>query len=471
MDKERSEIIIAFPALEIDDGGRRKRPPVNVLPMAACVEQQGISSVRVIDGESLGLSPEDLAGEILRNRPQIVGVSVYTPAYPKAIELVARVKELRPEVITVLGGKHPTHRYGEILNDRNVDFVVVGEGEETLPKIIVAKAIHSTAEKMQESLVNAPGIAFRGRKTVPLANRVDLKNLSPINWKILYPDLEFYLQSNDNFLIESTRGCFGKCVFCLAARYRKGISFKPAERFVEEMKFLLDRGFDRFFLTDDDAMVDFHHIKEIFERVRDAHLPVTFEVNVRADSFLKCAKRDGGFLTMVRGAGLKVLHLGIESGSQEILEYSKKGINLHQVEEGVRLATQAGLIVESNFIIGLPYDSQKTIRESINFALRLRQSGPHIPHISIFMPYPGTQAYDDAVREGILDPRVLDFTQLNVHRGAVVPTKFLTRREVEMLYNEFYDKLYSAEFMDYLRRAYPDVFAIAKGLVRKRLGF
>lgn len=469
MSNERFETIIAFPALEIDDGERRKRPPVNVLPMAACVEQQGISSVRVIDGESLGLSPEDLAGEILKNRPQIVGVSVYTPAYPRAKELVARVKELRPEVITVLGGKHPTHRYWEVLDDRNIDFVVVGEGEEALQRIIVAKAFHSTTREMQETLTNEPGVAFKGRNLVPLTNRVDLKRLPPINWRVLYPDLDFYLQSNDNFLIESARGCFGKCVFCLAARYRKGISFKPAERFVEEMRFLFNRGFNRFFLTDDDAMINFRHIKAIFESIIDAHLPITLEVNVRADSFLKCAEKDDRFLTMAKRAGLKVLHLGIESGSQEILEYSKKGINLHQVEEGVKLAIQAGLIIESNFIIGLPYDSEKTIRESIKFALKLRQFGPHIPHISIFMPYPGTQAYDDAIKEGLLDPRVLDFTQLNVHKGAVVPTKFLTMKEVEMLYNEFYDRLYSAEFMDYIREEYPNVFIVAKGLVGKRL--
>ena len=468
MSKENFETIITFPAFEIDDGERRKRPPVNVLPMAACVEQQGISSVRVIDGESLGLSPEDLAGEILRNRPQIVGISVYTPAYSQAQALLARVKELRPEVLTVLGGKHPTHCYRDVLQDPNVDFVVVGEGEEALPKIVAAKQSHPTTRAMQQSLASEPGIAFRERDYVPLTNRVDLRGLPPINWKVLYPDLEFYLQSEDNFLIESSRGCFGKCTFCLAAGYRKGIAYKPLDVFLEELRFLASKGFQRFFLTDDDAMANYRHIKKILEGVRNENLSLTLETNVRADSFVKCAQQED-FLVLAKAAGLQVIHLGIESGSPEILAYCQKGIELRQVREGVRLATQAGLIVESNFIIGLPPDNERTIRESMDFALELRKFGPHLPHISIFMPYPGTQAYDDAIREGLLDPRVLDFTQLNVHKGAVVPTQFLTKKEVETLYNEFYDRLYSIEFMDNIRGKCPNIFALAKSLVTKRL--
>ncbi len=154
--KEKLETVIAFPCV----AGKRIEPPVNVLPMASCVDRQGISSVRVIDGESLGLTSEQLVEEILRNRPEIIGVSVYTPAYPKTQEILKLIKELRPEALTILGGKHPTHFYGEVLEDENVDVVVVGEGEEVLPQIVAAV---TNGGDIKKNLQGKQGIAFKGR--------------------------------------------------------------------------------------------------------------------------------------------------------------------------------------------------------------------------------------------------------------------------------------------------------------------
>jgi radical SAM superfamily enzyme YgiQ (UPF0313 family) len=459
----RLETIIAFPCIT----GKRIEPPVNVLPMAGCVDRQGISSVRVIDGESLHLQPEQLTEEILKNRPAIVGISVYTPAYPVTKEILARVKTLRPEVLTVLGGKHPTHFYREVLEDENADIVVVGEGEEILPRIVAATA--NGKRSVKQSLDNQPGIAFKGDSNVPLSPKVDIKNLPPLDFQFLYPDLNFYLKKDGVIVdMESSRGCFNRCSFCLAATYRKGISYKEPEQFVNEIQDLNQKGVKHFFLTDDDFMTNINHTTQIVAKLNQKGLAPEIEANVRADSLLKCVKQNPQLLTDCKHAGINTFHIGVESANLPTLEYIKKHIDLNQIRQAVNIGTQAGVTVITNFIVGLPYDTEQSIQDSINFAEELKQDGPHLCHISIFMPYPGTEAYTDAVREGLLDPRTLKLDDLkDVHDKAVIPTTSLTTTQVESLYNKFYKNFYSPEYMDLLLKTDPLKYQSAQYLVKK----
>lgn len=462
--KERLETVIVFPRL----AGKRIEPPVNVLPMAACVDRQGISSVRVIDGESLNLNPVSLVDEALKNRPEIVGISVYTPAYPRAKEILRLIKERRPEVLTILGGKHPTHFYSEVLEDENADIVVVGEGEEVLPQIVAVVASDRTA--IRQSLQGKPGIAFKGDSDVSLASKVDLRKLPALDFQFLYPDLNFYLK-NKNLIVdmESSRGCFGHCTFCLASRYRKGISFKEPDRFVEEVEHLTEKGVQHFFLTDDDFMASFSHVSEVVKQLAGAKIASELEVNVRADSFLKCVKKDPSLLTNCRSVGIKTFHMGVESANPEILEYTRKNIDLDSIQKAVEIGTRSGLTMITNFIVGLPYDTRQSILDSINFAEELKNHGPHLCHISIFMPYPGTEAYDDAVHEGLLDPRLLSLEDLkDVHDKVVIPTKFLTISEIRDLYNKFYDTFYTPEYLEKLRQSNSLDYKTAVYLAKKR---
>lgn len=300
--------------------------------------------------------------------------------------------------------------------------------------------------------------------------KVNLKTLPPLDFKFLYPELDFYLKNKELVVdMESSRGCFGHCTFCLAARYRKGISFKEPERFVDEIQYLIEKGVEHFFLTDDDFMANFSHIQEVVEQFNQRGIESNIEVNVRADSFLKCIDRDSRLLANCRNAGIRTFHIGVESANPEILDYTKKNINPDQIRQTVGIGTHNNLTMITNFIVGFPYDTEQTIRDSINFSEDLRDHVPHLCHVSLFMPYPGTEAYTDAVNEGLLDPKKLNLEDLkDVHDQVAIPTKFLTTTEVGALYNEFYDRFYTPEYMAQLSQLNPLYYQTAKYLVKKR---
>ena len=200
---------------------------------------------------------------------------------------------------------------------------------------------------------------------------------------LLHPYVSFY----------TGRGCPAKCSFCLWPQTIGGHQYRaksPAAvgRELEEAKAIFGDRVREYMFDDDTFTIDPERAVEISKHLK--RLKMTWSCNARAHV-------DYETLKALRDNGLRLLLVGFESGNQQILNGIKKGLRLETAREFMANCKKLGIKVHGTFIIGLPVETRETIEETIRFACEL---DPHTIQVSIAAPYPGTELYDQAVRNG-----------------------------------------------------------------------
>jgi radical SAM superfamily enzyme YgiQ (UPF0313 family) len=146
---------------------------------------------------------------------------------------------------------------------------------------------------------------------------------------------------------------------------------------------------------------------------------------------------DDEILTEMKKSGCKMIRLGVESGSQDVLDKIKKGLTLSQIEEGVKLVKKHGIQALGGFMFGFPYDSRETVEQTIQFAKKL---SPDQVQFSICMCYPGTSLYEYIKDNDLLLAK--SFKEFDMTHGPVASTLDMEREDLEHIlaraYREFY---------------------------------
>ena len=206
---------------------------------------------------------------------------------------------------------------------------------------------------------------------------------------LLHPYVSFY----------TGRGCPGQCTFCLWPQTIAGHRYRAKStalviRELEEGKEYFPQTREWFF-DDDTFTADRDRAIEISKGMK--RLKLTWSCNARANL-------DYGTLKQLRANGLRLLVVGFETGNQDILKRIKKGVTLEMSRKFVKNCNDLGIKVHGTFIIGLPVESHDSIEDTIRFA---RELDPYSIQVSIAAPFPGTELYDQAVRNGWLNNNVL----------------------------------------------------------------
>ena len=428
----------------------RRRAPSQLMSMATVAN--GLASTLVLDGQSLGLTIQELAEMAASTRAAITGISMLSPTFPASVKLAQLIKALRPETLMLAGGKHVTLAHEQVIASGAFDLLALGEGDEVLPKVISAQLSSGhNLKEIQQRLSNLPGVTYPGDPFIPrLAPPVNINQLPAVDWNILYPDIRSYLGQTAS--VEDSRGCVHDCTYCSASITRKGVSFREPMQVKKDVENLLQIGFVDIFFNGDDCFINPKRTMEMLETIATIKLPFTLALNARADSFMRCYRKFGQrFLTGLMNAHVKTLHIGIESGDPNILQLVNKKLSIEDVFQTISIANRLGIIAETNWIVGLPDDSEVSIHNSIEFALKLRErSGPHFPHLSYFMPYPGTLDAKRAAESGLYNPATFDLSRLTAHDEPILPTKSLSVKQVKGLYIKFLEKFYSPQFISSL---------------------
>jgi anaerobic magnesium-protoporphyrin IX monomethyl ester cyclase len=274
----------------------------------------------------------------------------------------------------------------------------------------------------------------------------------------------------------SARGCPSQCVFCNVPQtfMSRHFRMRSAKDLVEEMEWIKKNmpEIKEIFVDDDTMTIDKNRMHEISRLIKERNLKIVWSTNARAD-----IPKD--VLKEMKEAGCRMLIVGYESGNQQILKNIKKGITLKQAEQFAEDAREVGIKVFGCFMIGLPGDTKETIRETIEWAKKLK---PDMIQIEQIVPFPGTEFYDWAKAKGYLkteDPdEWLDETgQL----GFLIDYPNLSSKEIKEMRDkltlEFYtdprqtiriflNNLHPREFVR-LVKATKDYFAY---LLKKRFG-
>jgi radical SAM superfamily enzyme YgiQ (UPF0313 family) len=368
--------------------------------------------VTLFDAE---VEDEPLASFLARERFDAVGISSPTPLIYEAWAAAEQAKE--QGATTILGGPHLTLMPEESMQRPEVDLVVRGEAEDTLVEI--AQALEGTAPQSAESpnrrFPDEPwgaiaGLSYRNLAGTIVHNpdrplRKDIEGIPRPAYHLFKIDRYTNLQPLTDgldpraraYTIVTSRGCPYQCVYCSKPITGNLWRARSPEDVVAEWRYLVrEMGATEIGITDDVWNLELDRAKEICRLLIAeglGHVPWVTVHGMRADH------TDAELFRLMKQAGCRRAGFGVESGNQAVLDSIKKRQTLDDVRQAFRQARAAGLQTMGFFIFGLPADTEETMEDTIRFALEL---DPDMANFMIAAPYPGTELWEIARRNGRL---------------------------------------------------------------------
>lgn len=394
-------------------------PPLGLAYVAQHLLDRG-HSVELVDLNVSGLNPARIKATLRRVRPAVVGISSHTETYPNALVIAELVKAHDPEITVLFGGPHASILPLEVLRESAVDYVAVGEGEQTAAELL--QVLEDGAFPAAVASVAGLGHKIDG---VPTLNDprepLDAALIGRPARQLL--SLEFYADAHN--VLTSRGGCPYRCPFCSASHMWGGRRrMRPVAHIIEELGELVrDFGAQHVFFVDDILTFDAKWLDELMDAVEAADLGITWGCATRIDR----VNRD--MLHRMALTGCSAIQFGIESGSQEILD-SVKGIQAEDALKAVSDAVAEGISVACSFMIPFPEDTEETLAQSLEFMREVQLAGGRLL-ISMTTPFPGTMYYEraDALGLGILT----DDWEMFDCKHVVMQTRHLSAERIERL--------------------------------------
>jgi len=392
-------------------------PPLNLMYLGAALEDASIS-VKIIDDDLYQLGFEKVADLASKIDPAVVGVTATTATINNALNHIKSVKNILPNVLTVIGGSHATFVPDETLKSEGaLDVVVIGEGEETI--VDIAQKYEKTENK---ELSEIKGIAYKDDGKIRMtSSRPLIENLDnlPFPARHLVPFKSYRTSSQAGGMITS-RGCVFSCNYCSSSLIMgKKFRTRSPENVVDEMEELVNKyGVKDIAFLDDIFMLNKRRAMEIADEIRSRGLDLGFITSSRVDT----VNRD--LLEHLKSAGMDTLYCGIESGSQRVLDLMGKGITLKQAEDAIKVTKEVGINIMGSFILGYPGETEREMDQTIDFAIKL---DPDYSQFSILTPFPGTPLYYELKEKGLLDTE--DWNKYSVLDPVIKYEKFGLSKE------------------------------------------
>lgn len=366
-------------------------PPLGLLSLAAAVRGLPGVQVEVIDAPAERLSAEDVAGRVNEGGHDLLGVTVLTFTLLDALATAAAVKVCRPETTVIAGGPHPHLFPRETLALGPFDLVLRGEGERSFRELVAG-----WPETLQHP---PPGVHSRdGRRGEPeIAPFIEDLDALPLPARDL-TRLSLYHSvlsgKRPITTIMSSRGCPYQCVFCDRPHLGKRFRPRSARNVVAEMENCRAAGIREAVFYDDTFTVQPGRVREIAELILERRLRLAWDIRARVNDL------EPEDYPLLKKAGLARIHFGVESGDPQILRSLRKGISLDQARRAFRAARSADLETLAYFMVGLPGETPATLQRTLEAA---RELAPDYVHFSVFIPFPGTPIYEQALSRGVLD--------------------------------------------------------------------
>ncbi|GAF69905.1 unnamed protein product, partial [marine sediment metagenome] len=339
--------------------------------------------VKIIDFGVEAFSPERWKQELQAFKPQVVGLSILTLGYPRAMTLAKLAKEFDPGILTVAGGPHATLEPEQCLE--YCDIVVRGEGERSFYEILQG-----------QDLDTIHGISYRDNGNVIHNNggeRIgDLDSL-PFPATHLFQVKKY--REFPGWGITSSRGCPYDCLFCASPKlWGHIIKFRSVQNVIDEIEYLHDEfGIQHIIFQDDAVNYSQARALEMCDEIigRGLHKKVSFECPARANR--ACVSLE--LFRRMREANFIDISFGLESGSDKVLKSLRKSLTVNESKQAVRLARQGGIpTVTGLFMVGSWGETVWDVMKTWYFVLRNNVDMV----LTVCTPLPGTE-FDSLLRQ------------------------------------------------------------------------
>lgn len=333
----------------------------------------------------------------------LVGVTSLTGAPLKdAIAFSEKIKSLKSDIPVVWGGWHTSLFPEQVLIDvPEVDISVQGQGELSFKEIVEAVQSGNDFSEIK-------GIVYRSQSGEicknPPRTMEDMNELPRVNYDLIDVEQYFEKKGRRQFDFITSTGCFFRCTFCADPFVfsRKYTGHLPDRIFDDLMYYHGKYGFDDVNFQDETFFTYPKRILELAQSIKKAGTPFTWAATMRADQGNRMSKED---FILCKEGGLRRLLIGVESGTQEMMDWLRKDIKLEHVRLCAERCKEVGIRVIFPFIVGFPKESRESIAgtKSMIRELALMSDGFETP-VFYFKPYPGTQITDEVVKEGSYTP-------------------------------------------------------------------
>ena len=407
-------------------------PPLGLLYVATAIKDD--FPVEVMDVVARKLKISQIIEEIARKKPDVLGISCQTLRLYPMTAIINGVKSRLPGITIVIGGPHTSLYPVETLNLPGVDYVIVGDGEK--PFKLLLEALSAGDPGM---IKNTDGLVFRDTDGKPVLNR---PNYQPIDG-IKIPDrtllnYDYYYTAADAkepvVSMISSRGCPFNCIFCDVQE--KTYRARSAGNVVDEMEYIAGLFKEPVIhIFDDNFNLRKDRVMAICSETERRNLKVKWTTRARVMPF------DEEMVLAMKNAGLKRIHLGVESGSETSLRLMKKGINKEQIRKAFALCHKYDVDTLAYFIIGYSWETKKDINDTLKF---IQEIFPSYIMANALYPVPKTEAYNTLLKTGkIKEDFWLKFVReparnFRLPQYQNLKTKRYLKRKLDEIYLTFY---------------------------------
>ena len=391
-----------------------------------------VEGSRLLDAPADGLGMQDVLP--LAREYDLVIMHTSSPSFPKDARVAELLKAENPRLmIGMVGAKVAVDPEGSLKASAAIDFVAREEFDYTCKEVAEGRPL----ESIKGLSFRAPDGAIRHNEARPLiADMDELPWVAPIYKRDLKIANYFigYLK-HPYVSIYTGRGCRSKCTFCLWPQTVGGHKYRvrSPQNVIDEVRWIKENMPEvKEIFFDDDTFTDGRQrVEEIARGL--GKLGVTWSCNAKANVPYET-------LRVMKENGLRLLLVGYESGNDQILHNIRKGLRTDIARRFTSDCRKLGITIHGTFILGLPGETEETIRETIEYALEIN---PHTIQVSLAAPYPGTELYAQAVANGWLKQN----DGLNLVNSAGVQLAPLSfpgldaaqiHRAVETFYKRFY---------------------------------
>lgn len=367
------------------------QPSLSLAYLSAMLEKENIEHV-ICDAAADNIGNEKLVSIVYEIQPEFVGITTNIAIIQSAIYSAKIIKEHFPQIKIIMGGPWAHVNYEFLLKKKIADIVCFGEGEYTLANIM---------KNYKDSLQDISQIErlayFDGTKIIKTEKRQFIEDLDLLpfpNWK-RFPLKKYQVNHRYSSFIPmmTVRGCPYNCINCSKDIHGYKPRFRSIENIITELDYIKKEiNPEEIVIMDDVFNINLDRAKQILRAIikRNYNFKFLFLNGLRADKF------DLEFALLLRTAGTYRVALGVESGSQKVIKFLRKSLDLSVVKQTVSYLHKAGITVYGYFMLGLPIENVNSMIHSIDFADKCDFDFAYFNNVLLF---PGTELYDYVMKE------------------------------------------------------------------------
>ena len=361
-------------------------PPLGLLSLASYLKKR--HDVVVLDMILAGQTVSDLPAILKNIKPDMVGVTAIIGLWSSALGIFKEIKKLDPSIHTVVGGPNATYFTEETFCHKEIDYLIVGNGQKPLMELCDRLEKGKTGEGIENCFVQ--GISY-SRYDVVYSNKYGLD-------KFPFPDRTFtpYMQytvpfcpENPSTTMITSMGCPYRCAFCTTDR--PPVMIRTTEKIIEELEAIQKLGIKSVLFQDELFTVNKKRVKEVCEALIYRNIRLHWTIKARIDGIQPWMPG------LMKKAGCFNIHFGIESGNDNTLIRMKKGYTSDDIKKTVSLIKNAGISVTGNFMLAYPGEREEDVLQTIDFA---RALDLNISQFSLTIDSPGSELFEDAIKVG-----------------------------------------------------------------------